>query len=103
MSSFTNVEVVKEANIYFDGKVTSRVVKFSDGTHKTLGIMMPGNFEFSTDKNELIEIQSGEMDVLLPDTKDWISITSGQSFKVPANSLFKLQVNAIVDYCCSYL
>ena len=75
MSTFKNVEIVKEANIYFDGKVTSRVVKFADGTHKTLGIMMPGDFEFGTDQHELMEIQAGEMNVLLPNVDDWTTIT----------------------------
>ncbi len=102
MSTFKNVEINTEANIYFDGKVTSRVVKFADGTHKTLGIMMPGDFEFGTEQHELMEIQAGEMDVLLPDADDWITITGGQSFEVPANSSFKLQVKSVVDYCCSY-
>jgi hypothetical protein len=102
MSTFKNVEIVKKANIYFDGKVTSRVVKFADGTHKTLGIMMPGDFEFGTDQHELMEIQAGEMNVLLPNADDWITITSGESFEVPANSSFKLQVKSVVNYCCSY-
>ncbi len=35
MSNFENVTVVKAANIYFDGKVTSRVVQFADGSKKT--------------------------------------------------------------------
>ena len=52
MSTFKNVEISKEANIYFDGKVTSRKVKFRDGVVKTLGIMMPGSFEFGTEQNE---------------------------------------------------
>ena len=102
MSTFKNVEIVKKANIYFDGKVTNRVVKFADGTHKTLGIMMPGDFEFGTDQHELMEIQAGEMNVLLPNADDWITITSGESFEVPANSSFKLQVKSVVNYCCSY-
>ena len=102
MSTFKNVEIVKEANIYFDGKVTSRVVKFTDGTHKTLGIMMPGDFEFGTDQHELMEIQAGEMNVLLPNVDDWTTITGAESFEVPANSSFKLQVKSVVDYCCSY-
>ncbi|CAC9524739.1 hypothetical protein [uncultured Gammaproteobacteria bacterium] len=42
MSSFENVSVVKAANIYFDGKVSSRTIEFSDGSKKTLGIMMVG-------------------------------------------------------------
>ena len=45
MSEFKNVTIVKKANIYFDGKVTSRTVVFSDGSKKTLGIMLPGDYE----------------------------------------------------------
>ena len=37
---FKNVTVVKKANVYFDGKVTSRTVLFDDGEKKTLGIMI---------------------------------------------------------------
>ena len=37
MSEFTNVTVIKKANIYFDGKVVSRTVVFADGSKQTLG------------------------------------------------------------------
>lgn len=48
MSEFTNVTVIKKANVYFDGKVVSRTVVFADGAKKTLGIMQPGEYEFNT-------------------------------------------------------
>ena len=102
MSTFENVEIIKAANIYFDGKVTSRVVNFKDGSSKTLGIMMPGSFEFSTEKHELMEILAGELNVLLPGSESWKTIQCGGSFEVPAQSIFKLKVNSVVDYCCSY-
>ena len=50
MSAFNNVTVTREANVYFDGNVTSRVVTFEDGTTKTFGIMMPGEYTFVTEK-----------------------------------------------------
>ena len=102
MSTFKNVEISKEANIYFDGKVTSRKVKFTDGVVKTLGIMMPGFFEFGTEQNELMEVTAGEMNVLLAGKTEWQTIQGGESFEVPANSSFKLEVKSLVDYCCSY-
>ena len=37
MNEFTNVTAVKAANIYYDGKVTSRTLKFEDGSTKSLG------------------------------------------------------------------
>ena len=100
--NFENVTIVKKANVYFDGKVTSRTVLFADGTRKTLGLMMPGEYEFGTDSRELMEILSGEPDVLLPDRQDWQTFKAGESFEVPAGSSFKLRLKGLVDYCCSY-
>ena len=62
MSEFSNVSVVKKANIYFDGKVASHTVMFPDGSKKTLGIMQSGDYEFSTGAAEVMEILSGELD-----------------------------------------
>jgi len=103
MENFSNVTIVKKANVYFDGKVTSRTVIFQDGEKKTLGIMMPGEYEFGTGTKEIMEILAGEMDVLLPYNSEWMSVKGGQSFEVPANSKFKLVVKALSDYCCSYI
>ena len=99
---FDNVTIVKKANVYFDGKVTSRTVLFPDGTRKTLGFMMPGEYEFGTGARELMEMLNGEMDVLLPGQSEWQTFEAGQSFEVPANSSFKLKLKGPVDYCCSY-
>ena len=103
MSEFKNVTVVKKANIYFGGSVTSRTVLFPDGTKKTLGIMMPGDYEFGTAAKELMEILAGELTVLLPGAADWQAFGAGTAFEVPANAKFKLKVTAVTDYCCSYL
>lgn len=103
MSQFDNVSIIKQANVYFNGQVTSRAVLFADGTKKTLGIMMPGEYEFGTDQAELMEIMAGKLEVLLPGEQDWQTISGGQSFNVPANASFKLKVTELTDYCCSYL
>ena len=103
MSEFNNVTVIREANVYFDGKVTSRAVVFSDGTRKTLGLMLAGDYEFATEAREIMEMLGGEMEVLLPDASDWKTFKAGASFEVPANSSFKLKVAELADYCCSYL
>jgi len=103
MKQFDNVSVVVEGNSYFNGTVTSRTVLFADGSKKTLGFMMPGEYEFGTAQAELMEIASGEMEVKLPGSDEWISIKGGESFNVPANSKFQLKVSVLADYCCSYL
>jgi uncharacterized protein YaiE (UPF0345 family) len=103
MSSFENVTVVTKANVYFEGKVTSRTVIFADGTKKTLGILLPGEYEFGTDSKEIMEIQAGELKVLLPGETEWITISGTGEFTVPANSKFKLEVQTVSDYICSYI
>ena len=103
MSEFKNVTVVKQANVYFDGKVVSRSVLFPDGSKKTLGVMQPGEYEFTTGDKEIMEIMSGDLEVLLPEVKDWKPIASGQSFEVPANSKFRMKVKSFTDYCCSFV
>ena len=103
MDLFENVKVEKNANVYFDGRVTSRNIFFTDGTKKTLGVMLPGSYEFGTEKKEIMEIQSGTLKVLLPEETEWLDIKGGTSFEVPANSKFKLEVLELSDYCCSYI
>lgn len=103
MSKFENVSVVKAANIYFEGRVTSRSILFADGSKKSLGVMLPGDYEFGTAEKEIMEILSGELDILLPGTSEWQSVKGGESFEVPPSSKFKLKVKSITDYCCSYI
>ena len=103
MSEFNNVTVTREANVYFDGNVTSRAVSFEDGTVKTLGIMMPGDYTFGTEKAELMEILAGELTYREKGTQDWLPIKGGESFNVPGKSSFDLKIAKLVDYCCSYL
>lgn len=103
MSEFNNVTIIKQANVYFDGKVTSRAVVFADGSRKTLGIMMPGDYEFGTAEKEIMEIMAGDLEVLLPGEEQWKTIKGGEEFEVPAESKFKLKVKSLTDYCCSYI
>jgi len=100
---FKNVTILKKANVYFDGKVTSRTVIFPDGSKKTLGIMFPGDYEFGTTEKEIMEILSGNLDVLLPGAAGWLTFTEGDVFEVPVQSRFSLKVKNLTDYCCSYV
>lgn len=102
MPEFRNVTVVKKANVYFDGKVTSRTLLFADGSKKTLGVMLPGEYEFGTAEREVMEILAGELDVLLPGDTAWRRVQAGESFVVPGNAKFKLRVHTLADYICSF-
>jgi uncharacterized protein YaiE (UPF0345 family) len=102
MSKLENVSVVKEANIYYDGKVTSRTVEFADGSIQSLGIMLPGEYTFGTNEAEIMEIMSGDLEIRLPG-EDWKTLNTPETFNVPANSSFDLKIKTVTDYCCSYI
>ncbi len=99
---FNEVNVIKKANVYFGGKVTSRTILFKDGTKKTLGFMQAGEYEFNTDCEELMEVLGGEMDIMQKGETSYTTFQEGQSFIVPENSSFKIIVKDFADYCCSY-
>ena len=71
MDNFKNVDVDKLANIYFEGKVISRNIYLKDGSKKTLGIMLIGEYEFNTVTRELMEIISGKLKLKLKDDNEW--------------------------------
>ncbi len=102
MSTIENATIVKAANIYYDGKVTSRTVNLSDGTTQSLGIMLPGEYTFGTNEAEIMEMLSGELDIKLPG-EEWKTLNTPETFNVPANSSFDLKIKTVTDYCCSYV
>ena len=103
MSEFNNVTIVKKANVYFGGNVSSRTIRFADGSLKTLVFMLPGEYVFNTADKELMEIIDGDLDVLLPGTDEWQKVVGGESFDVPANAAFTVKINTATDYCCSFI
>lgn len=101
METFENVSVAKKANIYFEGKVASRTLVFADGSKKTLGVMLPGAYTFSTQAAEVMEILSGNCEVHLG--KNTLHVKAGEAFDVPELSTFEMVCPEIVEYCCSFV
>jgi uncharacterized protein YaiE (UPF0345 family) len=106
-AEFSNVTVTTKANVYFDGKVVSHTLRFSDGSKKTIGLVYPGVYHFSTDAAERMEIVAGACKVKLdgaPGGASYAAYGSGSSFDVPAKSGFDIVVEAgITEYICSFL
>lgn len=100
---FENVTLVSKANVYMDGKVTSRTFFTPSGERKTAGIFLPGEYEFGTGDAEVMDIVQGSAEVLLPGESDWKKFGPGESFSVPGNSSFKLKIEEVFDYICSYI
>ena len=102
MTKLENISMIKEANIYFDGKVTSRAITLADGTRQTLGVMLPGDYTFNTQEAEIMEMMSGELEIRLP-SEEWKTLHTPETFNVPANSSFDLKIKTVTDYCCTYV
>lgn len=102
MEHFEGVNIVKKANIYHGGQVTSRTVLFPDGEMKTLGIMHPGTYTFSTEAPEAMHVLAGHARYKLVDEMAWRDVQAGDTFHVPANSQFHIEVLDLLDYACSY-
>ncbi|HKQ31135.1 MAG TPA: pyrimidine/purine nucleoside phosphorylase [Burkholderiales bacterium] len=100
--SFKNVEVKKKANVYFDGKVTSRTVTLASGETKTLGVMLPGTYHFNTQAPEVMDVTQGSCKVKLAGEQAWREYKAGQSFNVPGNSSFDIEATTLVDYVCHF-
>ena len=99
---FDHVTVIKKSNVYFDGACVSHTIQFEDGTKKTLGVILPTEqpLTFKTHVPERMEIISGECRVTIADRTESELFRTGQSFYIPGNSQFHIEVIEVVDYVC---
>ncbi|MHB8347792.1 MAG: pyrimidine/purine nucleoside phosphorylase [Acidiferrobacterales bacterium] len=100
--NFKNVEIKTRANVYHEGRVTSRSIITPDGEMKTLGIMLPGTYRFSTDAPERMDITQGHCRVKLSGSGAWSDYEAGDSFTVPGHSHFEIEVDDLLDYICHF-
>ncbi len=102
MSQFDNVSVVKQANVYFDGKCVSHTVLFPDGSRKTVGVIFPSTLAFRTAAPEVMELLGGRCRVRLAGEAGWKAYGAGESFSVPADSAFDIETLETLDYVCHF-
>jgi uncharacterized protein YaiE (UPF0345 family) len=97
-----NVAVVKKANVYFDGKCVSHTVQFADGTKKSVGVILPATLTFNTGVPEIMETVAGACRYRIKG-EDWKGCGVGQSFTVPGNSSFDIEVSGEpYHYVCHF-
>lgn len=102
MTQYDNVSVIKQANVYFDGKCVSHTVVFDDGTRKSLGVIFPSTLVFDTGAPEVMEVNAGRCKVRLVGSSEWTEYAAGQSFDVPGDSSFDIEIIDTLDYVCHY-
>lgn len=100
---FENVTALVKANVYFDGKAVSHTILLPSGERKTLGILMPGKYEFGTVDAEIMELTDGVVRVILPGESELKTFKAGETFELPASSKFNIRCADIVQYVCSYI
>ena len=104
MTQFDQVSVVKKANVYFDGKCVSHTLQFADGTRKSVGVILPSTLTFKTGVPERMETVAGSCRVRLQGESAWKAYSAGESFQVPGNSSFEIEVTAEpYHYVCHFL
>lgn len=81
-----------QSNEYFSGKVKSIGFSSSSTGRASVGVMVEGEYTFSTAEPEEMTVISGALNVLLPDATDWQVYEAGSVFNVPGHSefIFKL-------------
>ncbi len=88
-------------NTYFEGRVQSLSLATPEG-HATVGVIEPGKYTFSTEKEERLSIVAGAMKVKLPGSPDWHTVEAGDTFAVPAGKSFDVDAGADTAYICYY-
>ena len=94
--------VTTQANVYFDGKCVSHSIVLADGAKKSVGVILPATLNFGTGAPEIMELVAGTCRVRLKGETGWTSYAGGQSFSVPGNSSFDIEVTEPVHYICHF-
>jgi len=90
-----------KVNEYFEGNVKSLSFENTNGT-QSIGIMLPGNYEFGTSTYELMKVISGKLIVKLPDNDNWKTFEVNETFEIDKDKKFKVKVEEETAYLCLY-
>ncbi len=101
MSQFDQVSVIKQANVFFDGKCVSHTVILADGVRKSVGVILPSTLTFNVGVPEIMEIIAGSCSVRIAEGTAQ-TYQAGEQFSVPANSTFEITASAPVHYVCHF-
>lgn len=97
-----NISVITKANVYFDGKCVSHTVQYPDGTKKSVGVILPATLTFNTGAPEVMQTVAGACRYRLKG-EDWKECRAGESFSVPGNSSFDIEVSGdAYHYICHF-
>lgn len=102
MTDKITASIATRANVYFDGKCVSHSIELPDGTKKSVGVILPARLTFSTGAPERMELVDGTCRVKLAGSDSWVEYAGGQSFDVPGQSSFEIDVVRTLHYVCHF-
>lgn len=88
-------------NAYFDGKVQSLGYE-RNGRRQTVGVIVPGEFRFTTDGAERMTVVNGELQAKVG-SGAWVTYPAGTAFEVPAKTAFDVKATAPCAYWCEFI
>jgi len=103
MTSEINATIHTRANVYFDGKCVSHSLTLPDGSRKSVGVILPSTLTFNTGAPERMELVGGACRVRLKVAEGWDDHAAGQSFNVPGDSSFDIEVTQTLHYICHFV
>ena len=90
-----------KSNEYFDGRVKSISLTTEEGP-ATIGVISPGEYEFTTSQYEYMTVLGATLDLLYPDEEEWFTIGAMETFEVEPDSTFKVKASCDIPYICLY-
>lgn len=102
ITSSITATISTRANVYFDGRCVSHSITLADGTKKSVGVILPSSLTFNTGAPEVMELIEGACRVKLPGSHAWVDYAGGQSFSVPGQSSFDIEVTDALHYVCHF-
>jgi len=99
-----NISITTQANVYFDGKCVSHGITFTDGSKKSVGVILPATLTFNTGAPEIMECVAGSCEYKLAGAEAWVKSGAGEKFSVPGNAKFDIRVAAgeAYHYICHF-
>lgn len=102
MTEQITASIQTRAKVYFDGRCVSHSITLPDGTKKSVGVVLPSTLTFNTGAPEVMELVAGACKVRLAGSDQWVAYAAGQSFKVPGQSSFDIEVSDALHYICHF-
>jgi uncharacterized protein YaiE (UPF0345 family) len=90
-----------KVNEYYDGQVKSLEFENSQGKF-TVGVMLPGEWEFNAPTREWMILTRGGWDAKLPGTDEYVPFAENESFQIEGGETFSVRVKEISSYICPY-